>query len=141
MMTDMGKENNVKVYWASTTHNRMVGWKFFTKKFENFSQNFHHEKEKKNLGSKIWNWLLWNVWFSVGLKILTENSKIFSKFSPWKNVFLVKKFEFHTQMLCHWKTEISFLRGKSLKVTLVKYLILDPEWWSDIQIKIVITKC
>lgn len=31
MMTDMGKENNVKVYWASTTHNRMVGFRLFTK--------------------------------------------------------------------------------------------------------------
>jgi len=36
----MGKENNVKVYWASTTHNRMVGLRFFTKNSKIASEIF-----------------------------------------------------------------------------------------------------
>ena len=58
MMTHMGKENNVKVYWASTTHNRMVCYKVFSTKYGKFLvifQNFGQESLKLTLECYVGN--------------------------------------------------------------------------------------
>ena len=68
----MGKENNVKVYWASTTHNRMVRLIFSSKNLRRyiFDENFlkiyfSHKKRKLNF---------WVKNFATNIKKLSEFS-------------------------------------------------------------------
>ena len=83
MMTNMGKENNVKVYWASTTHNRTVCLKFFIKNYSIFMT--------KNLKIPI----LWNIWISTPSDIWNSNMNrnlkmiisFLDRFRPKKYIF------------------------------------------------------